>query len=340
MASVTHERRGPSIWAFIFLGAGIIWLLVELNILNSSHLSVLARFWPVVLIAIGINLLLARNSPALTSLIGVATIVILIALMLVGPALGLGIAQADLKSDTYSEPRDDASSAAITLSATTGAIEIDPLSDSNNLFEADVRHIGDLQYDVSGTADNKIIRLDEEDAGPFNFSFNLFSLLTDDDDPIWNVGLNPNLPIDLNVNTGTGSANLDLETLQISKLRVNAGTGSITISLPNMESAYDATLSTGTGSVTLSIVDGTAVSLNVNTGTGGATIDVPDDAAVRLDASVGTGSINVPSWMRRVSGDEERFIGDDGIWESDGYAGAERQININFDGGTGSITLR
>jgi hypothetical protein len=340
MASVTHERRGPSIWAFIFLGVGVIWLLAELDILNSSHLSVLARLWPVVLIAIGVNLLLARNSPALTSLIGIATIVLLLGLMFVGPALGLGMAQADLQSATYSEPLGDASSATITLSATVGTVNIDPLTDSNSLLEADIRHINDLQYDVSGDADNRIIRLDEEDSTPFNFTFNLFSLFDDDDDPLWTVGLNPDLPIDLSVNTGTGSSNLNLESMQISGLRVNAGTGSVNISLPNMEGAYETRLSTGTGSVTLRIADDSAINLFVNTGTGGATIDVPDNAAVRLDASVGTGSVNTPSWMRRVSGDEERFIGEDGIWESEGYSTAERQININFDGGTGSITLR
>jgi hypothetical protein len=106
--------------------------------------------------------------------------------------------------------------------------------------------------------------------------------------------------------------------------------------------SYDAVVSMGTGGATLTLEEGIAVSLRVNTGTGGVTIDVPDNAAVRLDAETGTGGIGVPSFLTRASGDDDSFVGENGVWESDSYASADEnaRIDIVFDGGTGGLTVR
>jgi hypothetical protein len=61
---------------------------------------------------------------------------------------------------------------------------------------------------------------------------------------------------------------------------------------------------------------------------------------VRLTADVGTGGIEVSADnLERVSGEDDNFVGDSGTWETDGFAEADRQIIIDYDGGTGGLTV-
>lgn len=339
MAQPVTRTRGVSIWAFILIGVGVIWLLGEANILTGANFAVLGRIWPVILIAAGIALLAGNSSRALSTIIGLGTLVLVIALMVVGPSIGLG-SNVEAQDASYTEPLGDAESAAVTLDMALGELVLEPLTDSNNLMEANIRYVGEVEY-TSNEAVEREIHLNNQFEGARNF-FEFLPFLNFGDDPAlrWDVGLNPDVPLNLIVNTGTGGANLNLGDFTLTALDVNTGTGGVEALLPNVESAYQARVNTGTGGITINVEEGAALLLRVNTGTGGATIDLPDDAAVQLTASVGTGGITVPNWLERVSGDEDRFVGDEGVWESENFADAERQIRIEFDGGTGGLTVR
>jgi len=68
------------------------------------------------------------------------------------------------------------------------------------------------------------------------------------------------------------------------------------------------------------------------------TIDVPEDAAVRLDVrGSGPGSVSAPARLERTrSGD-----GDEGTWETPGYASADHKIEIVIDDlGSGDVRVR
>lgn len=339
MAQPVTRTRGVSIWAFILIGVGVIWLLGEANILTGANFAVLGRIWPVILIAAGIALLAGNSSRALSTIIGLGTLVLVIALMVVGPSIGLG-SNVEAQDASYTEPLGDAESAAVTLEMALGELVLEPLTDSNNLMEANIRYVGEVEY-TSNEAVEREIHLNNQFEGARNF-FEFLPFLNFGDDPAlrWDVGLNPDVPLNLIVNTGTGGANLNLGDFTLTALDVNTGTGRVDALLPNVESAYQARVNTGTGGITINVEEGAALLMRVNTGTGGATIDLPDDAAVQLTASVGTGGITVPNWLERVSGDEDRFVGDEGVWESENFADAERQIRIEFDGGTGGLTVR
>ncbi len=338
MAEQHPRSRGLSIWPFILIGAGVVWLMAEAGLISGANLSVLARLWPVILIAIGIELLVGRSSQALSTLIGVFTVVLLIGLMLVGPSLGLATS-AETKQDSFSAPLEGASGARIQIEATVGVVNVEPLTDSNALFQADIQYLGDVDFNTSDSGGQRVVELTNDYDGGMQW-FNFLSFIGNDDLD-WNIGLSDAVPLDLTVNTGTGAANLDLTPLQISALNVSTGTGSVDISLPSLEASYNALVSTGTGGVDISIPEDGAVNLRVSSGTGGVSIDVSEGAAVRLVGSVGTGGIDVPSWMQRIGGDDENnFLGAEGTWETEGFNNADRQIVINFSGGTGGLDIR
>ncbi len=330
-----RERHGTSIWPFILIGIGVVWLLGEANIISAANLSVLWRLWPVILIAIGLELLVGRGSRMLGTLIGAGAVVLVIVLMIVGPSLGLA-KNAEVKSAQYSEPVNGATSAKVTVGVSTGDLTIHAAADSADLLKADVRYFGTLTYNTSGTTERAITLKDESNSG---FNFNFFDALFQSEALRWDVALNSGVPLDLEASNGTGSTHIDLTGFQLSALNLSSGTGSVEVALPSSQTSYSGYISTGTGSLNLTIPDGAAVSLTVSTGTGSANLDLPDGAAVQLVASTGTGSVNVPSFLKRTT-QPSQGVGQNGTWQSDNFEGADQRIVINYSGGTGSLNVR
>ena len=339
---VSTERRGPSLWAIILILVGVIWLLAQADIITGEHLSVLFRMWPLLLIGIGLELLVGRQSRALSTLIILGTIVILVGLMFVGPSIGLA-AHTEVTAAQYDVPLEGVESAQITVGVGVGELNVQALNDSSDLFNADIRYVGNVHYDTSGSNGRTTITLENDTDNMSWFSLaDIFNLFDNGSDARWNIGISPDVPVNLSLSTGTGSSDLDLTNLQLTGLDVNSGTGSITLTLPATEASYQASVNSGTGSATIDVSRATAVNLRVNSGTGSVTIDVPDDAALRLDAQTGTGGISAPSFLERTTAEDDNITGDSGVWETASYAGADEnaRINIEFDGGTGSLNVR
>lgn len=337
------EQRGPSLWAILLIVIGVVWLLAEADIITGANLSVLFRLWPILLIGIGLELLIGRQSRALSTLIILGTVAVLIVLMIVGPSLGLA-ANTEVETGEYSEPLGDTESAQITVGVGVGDLDVTALDDSSNLFDADIRYIGQVEYNVEGETEKQIALTNETDGTNwFNF-IDVFNWFGDDNNARWDIGISPNVPVDLSLSTGTGGATLDLSSLQLTGLNVNSGTGGITLTMPAVEGEiYSASVSLGTGGATINLEDSIATNLRVNSGTGGVTIDVPENAPIRLEANTGTGGIDVPAGFERLSGgDENNFVGDSGVWATSSYADAnpDARIDIHFEGGTGGLTVR
>lgn len=339
MTTARREARNPSLWAFILIAFGVIWLLTEAKVFSSANLAVLFRLWPVVLIAFGVELLVGRGSRSLSLLIGLGTVVILLVLMVAGPALGLA-PDVEIHEQQYAEPLGDASSAQVNIDLSVGRTTIQPIIDSNDLFTADLSYVGDIDYRVDGSTD-KYITLSNRNNSVHVFDFLGFSLFNDanNDRLRWTIGLAPNIPLDLRLNGGVGESHVDLSSLQLVRLDYNNGVGNTTIILPG-EGTYDVRLNGGVGNTLVNLKDGATVSLNVIGGVGNITLDVPDNAPVRLVAQGGLGNVNVPANFTRLSGDS-RNVDRSGEWETTNYAAADgTRIQIDFNGGVGQLDVR
>jgi hypothetical protein len=238
----------------------------------------------------------------------------------------------EVQLENFNVPRDDATSAKIQLDLSLGTTNVQALTDSADLFAAEVSHVGTIEFSSEGQTE-KTIRLRQE---PANFDIFdglgfLSAFVDPQDDLYWNVGLSPNVPIDLDINGGAGTTSLDLRQVDLSALYANVGVGNIDLQLPATESAYDAVVSGGVGEVTISIEDNAALRLSIDGGVGNFTVDVPDGAAVQVNAETGVGSINVPDSLSEAG---------DNTWETSDYREAAQRITIDFNGGVGSLTVR
>jgi hypothetical protein len=154
----------------------------------------------------------------------------------------------------------------------------------------------------------------------------------------WDIGLTPNVPLDLDVHGGVGEANLDLSSLNLSHVDVNGGVGEIDLSLPS-RGDYDGYLNIGVGEFNITIPSGANSNLRVKGGVGSCKVNVPPELPLRINARMGLGDIHVPSRLTRVNGGGEG-ISKSGVWETPDFASAERKVVIDFDGGVGELRVR
>ncbi len=314
MTTARREVHSPAIWAFILIALGAIWLLFEANIFSSVNLVVLFRLWPIVLIAFGLELLFGRGSRSMSLLIGAGTVVLLLVLMVVGPALGLA-PSAEIQTAQYNEPVGDAASAQMNLDLSVGRISVQALSDSNDLITADLRYLGEVNFSVQGTT-QKHVTLSAKNNGGQWFDFLGAWLQTPDqyDNQLrWDIGLTPSIPLDLSFNGGVGTSTIDLSGLQLTRMSYNTGVGDSTITLP--AGNYSVDLNGGVGNTSITFTEGAAVTASIDGGVGNITIDVPDHAPVHISSNGGLGNVSVPSnftvdQRRQQRAGSQRHVGD------------------------------
>jgi len=329
-----HSNSTP-FWAFILIAVGLVWLLAQANVLSTENLAVLFRLWPIILIAIGLNLLAGRGSQVLSLLIGAGTVILMLVLMVVGPSLGLGT-NVDIRTAQYTEPLDETASAQLDLDLSVGSVTIKALTDSNQLIDADLSYIGDVNFDVARVGSEKFVTLTSENDSTQWYNFLGFSISGADDSRLrWNIGLTPDVPLDLRLQGGVGDNVFDLSGIQLSNFSLNGGVGGSTITLP--DGSYTFTLNGGVGETRVNFTENAALDVIINGGVGGITLDVPDNAAVRLENQGGLGGVNVPGSFTRISGQDN-----DGVWETAGYSSSpsDERITIQVDGGIGGLTVR
>jgi hypothetical protein len=287
------------------------------------------------LIAIGLDLLIARRSAIVGALVALASLALIVVIILAGGYFGYRERAFQVVTDQFSEPIGVAESSSIELDFSVGPAMVFALSDDEQLFDAEVTHIGEMDFSVSGTS-SKLIRLDEVQE---NVDLGWFDLV-DKNELRWDVGITKRIPVTLEIMGGVGESELDLGDLLLEGLVVDVGVGDLSLSLPASEVEYAVRLDGGVGETNIDIARGANVTLTIDGSVGDVRIDLPSNAEVRVDASVGVGNIRLPSGFERVSGSDGNVVGDSGVWETSGYGNADIRITIKYDGGVGDLTIR
>lgn len=247
-----------------------------------------------------------------------------------------GSQAAEIQNSKFTSPLNGATAASIAVDVPFEKAFVSPLSDSGNLIEAEVEHIGDMKF-----GEEKGTLTLSEDTGTKSYTGNK---------PLrWNVLVSPNVPLALDLSTASGELTLDASNLTLSSLVLNSSSGTIEADLPASAAAIAAKVEVASGGITANLPDNATVDFSqVTTGSGtvvvnilgaaanvdlaGTTIgsgrvkvDVPDGAAVHLEVqNVASGTINIAFRMTRLTG----TASNEGIWETDNYENADRRITI------------
>jgi hypothetical protein len=127
---------------------------------------------------------------------------------------------------------------------------------------------------------------------------------------IWDVNVNRDLPLALEVNSGASETNLDLTDLKIKELEISTGASNTQVILPASAGYTHAKINSGAASVNIRVPDGVAGRFNIRHGMAGIHVD----------------TLRFP------------FVGN--AYETPGFSTASNRIEMNIETGVGSVEIR
>ena len=292
------ERKGSLFGPLFLIFIGILFLLNNLGVLPWDIWSQLIRLWPIFLIGAGLDLIVGRRS-----MLGSILVSVLIIALIAG---GLWFVSTQMPStpattQEVSYALQDADRAEVHIDFGVGTLQIGALSESNNLLEGtlDLSKNEQLEEDYSVKQDAYLALGSNMPRMTFSTDLN--------QDKTWSLYLNRDVPLELDVNTGVGTARIDLRQLNLSDLTIDSGVGRTTVILPQRG----------------------RLSASIKEGVGEIQIQVPEGTGLRIEASTGLGDIKVPDGYQRS----------DHTYTSPGYGSADDRVDLRIESGIGRIVV-
>ena len=251
-----HQRiAGP----IILVALGGLLLLANFGLLSVSAWEILFRLWPLIFIAIGLDILLARRAWWLSALITIGFLGIFAFALYNNGAFRFS--PESIRPETnFSEPLDDIEQAAISLTPGVGFLKLDDLAETGIIIEGSLPEsefiVVEKSLQAGGSSASYQLAL-QSGTGPVSF--------TGGDLLSWDLSLTREIPLDVNLDMGVGTVESSLAQLELTGLQVNHGVGFLDLTLPRTGD-FSGKISGGIGQVTLRVPEGLAVKITTDTG--------------------------------------------------------------------------
>jgi hypothetical protein len=296
------HQRSSLVGPVILIGLGVVFLLNNLGVLDWSVWDLIIRLWPVLLVAAGLDILIGRRS-TLGALLSLVLTVILVGGALWLYAAGLSIGSAG-PGQEISQPLDGATKAEIVLGPAVGSLHVESLQETDHLVAGLIHTVTgervSRDFEVVGDTAAFTLESHGQFAGPFFGSHG--------GRWGWDLGLSPDVPLDLRISFGVGRSDIDLTDLTISDLEVDMGIGLTHLTLPS-QGRLDAR------------VDGAI---------GNTVIVIPRGMEARIQFDTGLAARQAPQGYRQQ----------DDVYVSPGYAGAENRVDLKVSQAIGNVTVQ
>jgi hypothetical protein len=268
-------RRGKVIW-----GAGLLLLGVLLLLKNTGvlRIDIWGLIWPLFLLVAGVWIVWS---------------------VLSGPATASETEEATI-------PLEGASRARLRVYHGAGRLRVDSSASPGAL--ASGTFVGGLSHRSSRSGDELTVEVRPPSLRFAPFVVPCLSFTGRGME--WELGLTPDVPLELDFRTGAGEALIDLTDLRVEKLQVQTGASSTIVKLPARAGFTRVSVSGGLMSLRL---------------------QVPEGVAARISASGGLADVSV---------DRNRFPRQGRFYQSADYETAENKVEIRAETGLGSLAVR
>ncbi len=296
-------RRDGLVGGVLLIGIGVVFLLSNFNVLALNVWETILRLWPILIIAIGFDILIGRRRHLLISLIAL----LLILAILAGAVWFLGLAPESggqaLLNRQIDQTFDTAQRARVAIEPGAGSLRLNALSDETKLVSGSVpatERSQSVKRYFSVQDDEARLTLRGE-------GYLFFWPGNNEDRWVWNLGLNPKIPIDLVVSLGAGESDLDLSALNLTGFKISMGVGQTTVTLPSR-----------------GVLKG-----QLNGAIGQLVILVPNGIGVKIQANTGLVGVNAPASYQKQ----------DRQYTSPNYASAENRIDLEVGLAIGGVDI-
>ncbi len=297
-----NTRRGL-FWPLLLITIGLVFLLVNFDVIPGVTALSLLNLWPLLLILGGVDIAIGRRWPLAALGIDVAVIALGLTLLATQPTLLSGpffIVSGGVGGERdVSVARQSATSLSLEINGGAGRFRVS--GGSTMLVEG---HSGndDLRLrrsDFSSGGQHADVRIDQSGTRRFGgVTPEVATLIASD------------VPTELSVNGGAGEFIIDLSNVMITSAELNAGAASLTITLPKPNGA---------------------VTIDVNAGASSIVIEVPDGVEARVTT---TGA------LLQLRSSNTRVTASGSAAETSGYGSAKARVTVRVTGGVSSITIR
>lgn len=301
----THPRGMPGItWAVILIAVGVVFLLNNLHINGFSiNWLELIRYWPVILILVGLDVLIGRRSVFGSLAVAALALVVVGGLVwMVGFTKTSSTFGPSVKRDVTQE-LGDVKTARINFNLGAGETIVRPMSDSKNLVSGTYTTNRDLtlNVDYKTSGDNGVLTIRQEGKSSNPDIFSDFVGLLD-------LKLTDAVPVDLVVDAGVGQVTFDLTGIKLSSLKLKGGVGNVEVKLPDR------------GDYTV----------NADMGIGQLIVETPKSLEANVAFDGGISNADVPSRFKSKG---------ESHWQTSGYEGARDRVDLTVKTGIGNFEV-
>ncbi len=331
----SNQQNGSIFGALVLIGIGVYLLLNNLGVVTlEANWKALFSVWPVFLIFGGLGILSKQIPPPtgrlLQLVVNVGAFAFFVAVLFFTDQVPFidQVNTAEIQREQVTVPRDGVDTAEITLDFTSRPVTVNALNDSPHLLDGRVSYTGNLRLDQSISDDEATVSLGVN-------STSWWQNVTWSNEDRWEIGLNPSVATELNLDLASGASTLNLAKLNLTGLTIDSGSGASTINLP--EGNYDISYDGGSGGGQINLPASGQLELIMDTGSGAVALYLPPNMEAYVIVDGGSGRWNI---------DQDRFQlvekdGNDSIWQTADYTeGSENSLYLNLDMGSGSISLQ
>jgi hypothetical protein len=316
-----HINRGLVFWGVALITAGAVALAIQAGVIDGATARQLWRYWPVVLIVIGLAIIAARTPFAI-----VATLIAGLALgglagtLVAGFPEGLDVGCGGETTHSTGDSGSFSRTATVELDLNCGDLAVATASGSG--WDVDARYAGDAQPQIS--SDDGSLHVQVDDGQIFGFT---------DSRQDWRVTLPTDVDLSLSVDANAASSDLALDDASLTELSVDANAGSAVIGLEGA-SVDEMTIDANAGSVSMTGDDRTSLSGSVSMNAGSFELCIPEgvDVAITVADENITFSHNLEDSGLTRQGDTWRS-GTEGAAISLDVSGNAASFTLNPDGG-------
>jgi hypothetical protein len=243
------------VWGVISLGLGALFLMANFGYVEWSSLTLLLRFWPLLLIAVGLDLIFRGRSIAMT-IIG-----ILLAVLMVGGVFWFTISGSTAiagNTTQISQTLDSARQLTVEINNPTGQVDIDTVSSSDTALWGSVtlssHETVDQNYVVQNGTGDLTLKTSGAEFLPWIGGFG---------QPLWNFNLTNSVPVSLTIETAAGRQQIDLIGMDLEYLHLSVAVGQIDVTLPAAGN-YSGKLTNPVGGIKITVPSGALVEFQTN----------------------------------------------------------------------------
>jgi len=311
-----HYHRGLLFWGLALITGGAVALAAQQGYINRDLLNQAWKLWPLILVAIGLSILLARTPAAIVGTIVAALVVGSAggALIAAGPGSfncgGADPTNLTTRQGTFGD------GAGVQLDFNCGTLNVG-MADTGVWTVASGQR-GGSPAKITADSDRLEVRTPN--------TSNWF----DQGRQRWNVTLPTGTTYDLDVSPNAADTKVDLGGGVFTSVSVHPNAGSVFLDMTDAQ-VDELDLSLNAGSASIVIGSGLDMSGSLSVNAGSIELCTTGDVALRI-----TGESNITF---STNLDESGLLKSGNTWSTAGYGGASDQVRIQLSGNAGSFAL-